>query len=103
MLVSISCLYLYLVFSLCSFWPVLSQGRKQGVVLQPGSYGDTEAVATERHRMAVAHNDALSYQIIIDFHGIDHPHQKKVGMRRIQPDRERQLPEWFFEITLFFL
>lgn len=53
--------------------------------------------------MAVAHNDALSYQIIIDFHGIDHPHQKKVGMRRIQPDRERQLPECFFEITPFFL
>ena len=53
--------------------------------------------------MAVAHDDALAHQVIVNTHGIRHPHQEKVGIGREYPLHARQGRKFTLQPVAFLL
>ena len=59
---------------------VLSEGGDEFAVLGLSADGDTEAVFAKLHAMAIANDNALIYQIVVDLWGIGHLRQEEVGI-----------------------
>ena len=72
---------------------VLTQGGNQLAVFGLGADGDAQAVLTELHAVAVANDDALIHQIVVDLVGIGHLGQEEVGIRRINLLADREYAE----------
>ena len=85
-------------FFLC----VLTEGCYQFSVFCLGTDGDAETVLAELYPMAVAHDDALIDQIVVDLRGIGHLGQEEVGVGRIDLLADRQEFEGFHHSRALF-
>ena len=58
----------------------LTHGTDELVILGSRADGDAQTVFAQLHATAVAHNDTLIHQIVIDALGIVDTHQEEVGI-----------------------
>ena len=72
---------------------VLTEGTYQLAVLIAGADGDAQTVVAELHTSAVAYDDALTDQVVVDALGIRDLCQKEIGIGGIYLVADRQLAE----------